>query len=403
MSGPVFNPSTREFLINPYPHYAQIMQENPAHWLDNSTLVLSTYEDVKAALSAPQLSVATIPDRIEEIAQTQDIVDASRLVEFARKSLVFTDGDDHRRLKKIMQPHFSSKRIAEFEQVLMDCADRILDELPSGEEVDLISRVAHRLSQEFLCAMFGLSHEEGRATEKLAAKIRSLLLPRSATINQLKSAVDALDKALEVFKGVSEHVDAPMLNRFRSSEGTDTGLSAQEVLMMCVMTYVAGHETSQALIANTLVCMAKEIPERFAEPITRQDARQIILETLRFEPPLQIATRTAKTAGKIGRHFVEQGRSLLLLVGAANRDEQFFELAHTFWPERPRRPHLAFGIGSHSCLGSQLAIMEAEIMLVSLLKRFEVKLQEGAVSRAWRPSSAFMRSAHFLPATVVAR
>jgi cytochrome P450 len=102
-------------------------------------------------------------------------------------------------------------------------------------------------------------------------------------------------------------------------------------------------------------------------------------EILRFDPPVHLTTRTARTALTVGDRRFEEGESLLLLLGAANRDAAAFAAADaldvTRYAARGTRRHLAFGLGLHHCLGAALARLELETVLRALVaRRVEVEL-----------------------------
>lgn len=398
MTVPIFSPSSREFLQNPYPHYSEIRSQNPVHWIDENTLVLAKYSDVRRALIAPELGVTAIPDLVESLAQRHKDVNASKLIEFARKSMVFTEGEDHRRLKKAVQSSFTEAQAARQKLAITECVDRILHVLPENEDIDLVPNVAHKLSGLFLGRMFGLDDVEALEMEVYTNRIRSLLQPRSATVNQLKSAVNALEEALTVFSNVSRRfVKSPFMEMYLSAMENGS-VTEEEVLMLCIMTYVAGHETSQALAANALVSIAIAAPRLYTQPLNRSQARLVVHETLRYEPPLQITTRIVKRELSFDGHVLRPGQTLLLLLGSANRDEREFERPDEFDVSRNQQPYLTFGAGIHSCLGSHFAILEAEILLSRMLTEFRINLCDGALKRIWRPSSAFLRSAFSLKA-----
>ncbi|RZO67528.1 MAG: cytochrome P450 [Parvularculaceae bacterium] len=397
---PTFSPSNRDFLQNPYPHFDDLCQHNPVHWIDDDTLVVASYEGVRGILSDRDYGVTAIPDLVEELALEHPEINALKLIEFARKSMVFTEGDDHRRLKKAIQGGFTARKAADQEAVISQCAEEIVSDLPESGVVDLIPKVAHHLSVLFLRRMFGLDASEAAKVENATKRIRTLLQPRSATIRQLVSGVDALNEGFTLFKQAAKQVEQSPFMQMYSEAMYRREVCEEEMLMMCLMTYVAGHETSQALIGNALVSLSGFCPEVLGDSVDRQLSQKIVQETLRFEPPLQVTTRRVKRELSLNGHELQKGQMVLLLLGAANRDQRVFSDPHTFEIGREEARHLSFGVGLHTCLGSHFAKLEAEVMIWKLLSRYHIAPTTTALRRAWRPSSAFLRSAHTLRAEV---
>ena len=96
----------------------------------------------------------------------------------------------------------------------------------------------------------------------------------------------------------------------------------------------------------------------------------MIEEALRWEAPIQSFYRRARRDLELGGTAVKEGDALLVLYGAANRDEAKYECPEEFDPERGTPDHLAFGGGIHVCLGASLARLEARLALEGVVKRF---------------------------------
>jgi hypothetical protein len=146
-------------------------------------------------------------------------------------------------------------------------------------------------------------------------------------------------------------------------------LSQPELLGFCFVLIVAGNDTTANLIANGIALLAEHPGERrllVADPARIPDA---VEEMLRFEAPAQqLPRRTTRDALRHGV-LIPARSEVLLLWGAANRDERQFPDADRFDVQRRPR-HLAFGHGTHFCLGANLARLEARIAFEELLARF---------------------------------
>jgi cytochrome P450 len=144
-------------------------------------------------------------------------------------------------------------------------------------------------------------------------------------------------------------------------------LSPDELVAICQVLLIAGHETTTCLIGN-IVQLLLTHPEALAA--VRQSPQQLagaIEEALRYESPVQVRTRVAVQDQELGGQHITKGQALLVLPGAANRDPRTFGDPDRFDIRRRPNHHLAFGEGPHYCLGAALARLEARIAVETLL------------------------------------
>lgn len=153
------------------------------------------------------------------------------------------------------------------------------------------------------------------------------------------------------------------------------GLTEAELLDTCALLLVAGYETTVNLVANAVLALARD-PDQYAVLRGRPDlVPSAVDETLRYDPPIQWAGRTAVEDVELaGRRFAA-GEGIMVMVASANRDAAAFPEPDQFDVTRyaPGYPtaarHLGFGLGIHYCFGAPLARLEAETMLTSLVNR----------------------------------
>ena len=138
---------------------------------------------------------------------------------------------------------------------------------------------------------------------------------------------------------------------------------------MTVLLFAAGSVTTASLIGNTILLLAEHSEAQDAlrrEPVELIDA--VIEESLRMESPVQYLARQTTASARVHDIEIPEGADVILVYGAANRDERHFENAETFDVGRPSQRHLAFGEGIHFCLGAPLARLEARIALPAFLR-----------------------------------
>ena len=145
-------------------------------------------------------------------------------------------------------------------------------------------------------------------------------------------------------------------------------LSEEEVIGFLFLLVVAGNETTTKLLGNALYWLWRHPEQRaLVEDLSRIPAW--IEETLRFDAVTQGVARTLNTDVLLHGVTLREGDRVLLLLGSANRDERFFEKPDVFDVGRDATGSLAFGTGTHFCLGANLARLEARIVLEGVMTR----------------------------------
>ena len=280
-------------------------------------------------------------------------------------------GKDHQRLRKLIGPAFSARRVAALRPQIRQIITDLLDELaaqPADVVVDLREEYAAQVPLRVITALMGLPAD---------------LQPR------LRVCVD------EIFSTVSrrhpqetftEMVDllATLVTRRRAEPGEDMTsllishrdqgdrLTEQELLHTLLLVIGAGYETTVNLIDQAIYQLLSH-PGQLAQ--LRAGAftwSALIEETLRYAPPVaNLPLRYAITDIDIADWRIKAGDALLACFAATNRDPYLHEPdPDTFDPTRPNKQHLSFGYGPHFCLGAALARMEAAVALPALFQRF---------------------------------
>jgi cytochrome P450 len=147
-------------------------------------------------------------------------------------------------------------------------------------------------------------------------------------------------------------------------------LSEPELVTMCTLLLIAGHETTVNLIGNGMLALLRH-PDELAR--LRADSSLItsaVEELLRFDSPVQLTARIALENLQVGGRTIEQGQWVLALLGAANHDPAQFPDPHKLDLTRTPNNHVAFGRGIHFCLGAPLARLEGQIAIAALVRRF---------------------------------
>ncbi len=314
----------------------------------------------------------------------------------AQNFLISCDPPKHTRLRALVNQSFTPTIVESLRGFIENTADQLLDNCASHSSAfDLISEYSSPLSLLIIAAMLGLNvgndlqaDQFREWSEALATTMES---QSPATIGRAVQAGDALCDSL---RGVIERrrrkpEDDLISNLIGVEESGGGKLNEIEMLAICMMIVVAGHETTASLIGNGLLALLNNPLQLSCLRDEPQLARGAVEEMLRFDPPGRIAWRWAACDLKLGNTDIPRLSQVGLVVASANRDERKFADPDRFDISRDASGHLAFGLGSHFCLGAPLARLTGEIAFQKLLARFPALSLDTSHQLEWRESKSF--------------
>jgi cytochrome P450 len=352
-------------VMDPVPRIAEIRATEPMHKLDlpfNFRAFLVTgYEESRRILTDRDSYSNDIRHMFhgDGPATSDDI-----------GGLGFTDPPLHTRLRKIVTPEFTMRRLARLEPMIGEIVDRQLDKLEAeGSGADLAKHVAFPVPFQTICALLGLDYEDRGAFEKLGSA-------RFDATNGGAAAVGAVSEQREfLFETVAKQRKEPgpgLIGQILRDEG-DT-ISDVDLAGLADGVFTGGFETTAGMIALGTIVLLRD-PEyanliRNGDP---EDVDRIVEELLRYLSVVQVAfPRFAKQDMMLFGQQLRAGDVVLASLSGANRDPSSAgERPDEFDPLRiPTSGHLAFGHGIHRCIGAELARMELRIALPRLFQRF---------------------------------
>jgi hypothetical protein len=369
-----FNPMSAEFRVDPYSVYKRLREHAP-YFRVPGALVLTRYEDVEEGLKNRDLSVAAIPNTISVTAQRLHIVDMDQVLEFVRGSIVFTDNPDHARLRRLIGQAYSPQALCGLKSIVNNETLDLLNDWKSRKTVEVVSELANRLPLNVLCAWMGVPPCDREFVSEQVHTLRYLLDPGMISQIHFEASKAALGALASYFFNHLGHfrsndLTGAFLSLLSVAQSAGDHLSDREIVYACIMSFVAGHETTQCLIGNTLAALhlfPKQL-ERLRSDIKL--ARNAVEESIRFESPLQMTKRLAPVDVNINGQIVSAGDHVLLCIGSANRDGNRFERPDEFDIDRLSPGHTGFGYGMHACLGGAMARLQAERFLAIFVERF---------------------------------
>jgi cytochrome P450 len=356
------------------------------------------------------------PDHIRDVLVTNAAAFDKQHSAFQRLSLVLgdalltSDGERWRRQRRLVQPAFARSRLVQYSSVMVEEAARASRELPRGKRFDL-SREMNALTLRIVTrTLFGQAFEESGETRSAMADLNRWFATPPQLLRLVPGTQRRFDRALATLDAVIERlidtkrraqIDADAagtdllsaLMQARDEQGE--ALTARELRDQLLTLYLAGHETTSQALTWTLYLLT-QAPDALAKLQSELDqvlggrlptyddlaalpyTEQVIKEGLRLYPPAFVLPRHACADTHIGPYRVAKGSEVVIWSFHAQRDPRFYPEPERFRPERfeaeaeaarPKYAYLPFGAGQRACIGQLFAMVEAQLILATLLPR----------------------------------
>ncbi|MBV9893908.1 MAG: cytochrome P450, partial [Chloroflexi bacterium] len=318
--------------------------------------------------------VASLTDaRFSADRTRQDLPELAESYQFA-KSMLVSDPPDHTRLRALVQKAFTPRMVEQLRPRIIAIVGELLDRIAQRDGAfDVIADFAHPLPVVVIAELLGVPAEDRVRFSEWSAVLAASLDPLVSEdlANRVPGARDAVDAYLRGI--IAERRKQPrsdLISALVAAEERGDVLSEPELVVMCRLLLIAGHETTVNLIGNGTNALLRH-PDQFAK--LREDPGLItsaIEELLRYDSPVQMTGRIATEPVQFDGHTVQPGEWILPLLGAANHDPAQFADPERLDLTRNPNAHVAFGRGIHFCLGAPLARLEGQVAIGALVRRF---------------------------------
>ncbi|AJO19236.1 cytochrome P450 [Bacillus paralicheniformis] len=314
------------------------------------------------------------------------------------KHMLNLDPPDHGRLRSLVQKAFTPRMILQLEGRIQQIADSLLDEAEPNHSMNLVDDYAFPLPIIVISEMLGIPVEDRQKFRVWSQAIIDFSdTPES--LEEYKHKIGEFAEYLEyLVRKKREEPAEDLVSSLIQAESEGTRLSIEELYSTIMLLIVAGHETTVNLITNMTFALLNH-PDQLEK--LRQNPDLIdsaIEEALRFYSPVELTTlRWAAEPFTLHGQEIKRKDVIIVSLASANRDDTVFPNADRFDIERKDNRHLAFGHGSHFCLGAPLARLEAKIAIQTLLRRFEhIEIKGEREQIKWK-GNFLMRALEELP------
>ncbi len=386
------NQITPAFIENPHPTLRALREKSPVHRNPDGSVFLTRYSDCLAVYRAATMS----SDKREAFATK---FGACPLYEHHTTSLVFNDPPNHTIVRKLISGAFTPRKLAEFEPLIEDIVERLLDRLEDLVAFDLVSAFASVLPTEIIALMLGVPDSQRGHLREFSLSILGALDPvvseeHMQAGNKAVSEFSALLEDLINHRRANPDAAGPgeVLEALIFGQYDGRRLTQSELIQNCIFLLNAGHETTTSFVSNVVGLLLDHPAGRAALCDDASLITGVAEESLRMESPLQIGNRLALEDIRLGDTVIEQGTFVHTSIAAANRDPAVFENPDEFDVFRAPNKHIAFITGIHVCLGATLARLEGRLAVGKLMQRFPNLQRDGVAKRL--PLARFRGFAH---------
>ncbi len=393
------------FYDDPWDAYRWLRDHSRVHWdAANELWVVSRHEDVSL---------------VSRNASRYSAAGGVRPAVAAPMSIISMDDPEHTVQRRIVSKGFTPRKVADLADHIREVSREIVGQIASRGEVDFVPEFAMHVPLIVIAEMMGLDPEmrerlyawsdammdgDGRTEPDDPALLAAAeafgeyttmcqtliderrLVPKDDLISTLTGALDAGDLLKLDASAATVQVDPDELS-----------LDDFELLMFLVLLIVAGNETTRNALSGGLLAFSRFPGERdrlIADPSLMETA---VDEIVRYVSPVMSFCRTATEDHVLHGETIRAGQKVLMLYQSANRDERVFDDPDTFRIDRNPNPHLGFGIGTHFCMGANLAKAEIRVVFEELFARLpDIHVPEGTIPA--RGDSALVLAIQSLPA-----
>jgi cytochrome P450 len=389
------------FKANPFPFYAQLRTEAPVFPVTvpmptrQRAWLVTRYSDVQDVLKDARF--AKNPYNAMSPEQLKKRPWIPPMFKPLEQNMLDLDSPDHTRLRALVHKAFTPRLIEQMRDEIQTLTDELLDAAEPRGGMDLIADFALPLPLTIIGRILGVPAKDN---DKFHRWTKTLLSAGTSMnyvvfIPTIMRFVGYLKKLIKERRAHPK--DDLVTALVQVKDGSDQ-LSEDEVLAMIFLLLVAGHETTVNLIGSGSLALLEhpdQLEKLRSEPAIIKPA---IEELLRFVCPVEMATeRYAREDITIAGTTIPRGELVLAVLGSANRDANYFDNPDSLVVTRENNKHLAFGLGTHYCLGAPLSRLEGQIAISTLIRRMpNLRLSIAPDQIRWR-GGIILRGLEALP------
>jgi cytochrome P450 len=367
-------------VADPYGAYAQLRVHEPVKRLDlwmGAGYLVTRYDDVRRACTDPTAFSSRS--------------NANGIGLVMGRTILEMDGNEHTKHRNIIAPAFVPKALrSDLPGLITALVHELIDQFAGDGHADLVAQFTATIPIRVIAYVIGIPLEDYKTFHHWGLDIIGFTDDPPRGYAAAQHLVDFLRPLLAQRRA---EPTGDLISRLARAEVDGERLTDEEIFSFLRLLLPAGAETTFRLIGNLLYALLHTPAALEAVRADREKVDWAIEETLRWESPVQYASRETTQPTVLSGVELPAGAQILLALGSANRDEHRFADPARFDLHRRPQDHFAFGFGRHFCAGAHLARLEARIALNALLDRLpDLRItpdtEHGIIGLAFRSPTA---------------
>jgi cytochrome P450 len=378
-----------DYAARGYPHhiFTRLRAEDPVHrWTETEGMpfwAITKHADITEVskqpdtfLNGPRLTISHLPEE-----PPSDMFPAT---------LIQMDNPRHRAFRKMISGRFTPRALKRIHEPIEEIGKEIVDALIVDKEegeCDFVEAVSAPLPIAVIGWLLGVPKSDWHLLFEWTNKVIGAQDPdfQQEGVDPIESARSTMIELFTYFTKLVEekrkNPDDDLVTHFTRLEYEGKPLEPMDVLAWCLIIVIAGNETTRNGTSGGMLAFVENPGEIWKLQKDPSLLAPAVEEVVRWSSPIIHFARTASRDYVLRGKKIREGESLALFYPSANRDEEVWDDPFTFRIDRPKNPHLGFGIGEHFCVGSHLARLELMVAYKHLLPRIEEIELAGPVER----------------------
>jgi cholest-4-en-3-one 26-monooxygenase len=368
-----------DFYVNdPYPTYAWMRANAPAYWDSTNELWgISRYDDI-----------VEIEKRKDIFVNSDQSKGGYRPNIPADPAIIGLDDPLHHKRRNLVSRRFTPRAISAWEDHVRGVVTRLLDAVEArGGESEIVGDLAAPLPAMMIGRLLGFDEDAWPDLQSWSE--RTILMgggPRYFNEDGMTAAMEFAQASADLYEQKSGCPVDDVMSVWTVAHIDGEPLPVEAVISDCLLVLDGGAETTRTVIARTILNLI-ERPEVWDDLRGGADTVVATEEFIRFVTPVHNMCRVARADYEVGGETIRPGQQVVLMYPSANRDETHFPDPDRLDVHRNPNNHLAFGFGTHFCLGNSLARLELVCMFEHVLRRLpDIELVDGA-EPGYRPAN----------------
>jgi cytochrome P450 family 142 subfamily A polypeptide 1 len=345
---------------DPYPTYAWMRANEPVYWDEvNELWGIARYDDIVAI------------EKNKEVFINSDKQKGGYRPNLpADGAIIGLDDPLHHKRRNLVSRRFTPRAASAWEDDIRAKVNRLIDGVAAnGGAAEIVSDLAAPLPAMMIGKLLGFDEEDWPKLKHWSETTIALGGgPRYMTEVGMVSAMEFAGAAADLFEAKKACPADDVLSHYTTAQIEGCPFTVEDAIADSLLLLDGGAETTRTVIARILLELI-EHPEELAKLRAGADMTVAVEEFIRWVTPIHNMCRVAKVEAEVAGVAIPAGHQVVLMYSSANRDEGHFVDPERFDVTRSPNNHIAFGFGTHFCLGASLARLEIKVFFEELLRR----------------------------------